>query len=96
MLVRFTLGFFIGMALALSVVKFGRAEVNIAEVSGKYQQRTIKDAVQMRHINAARLGQAALEQAYLAGYGQALMDYNILSSSAPATVKGEEEKEEGN
>lgn len=69
------------------------AEVNIAEVKGEYRAKTIKDALDLRKINSLQLMNEALKQAYLAGYGQAMVDYDIISSSAPAKMRTEEDEE---
>lgn len=72
------------------------AEVNIAEVKGQYREHTVADALDQHRLLSVQYLNLALHEAYLAGYGKAMIDYNIISSTAPATHKDENEEEQPN
>lgn len=92
LVVSFLMLYGIGAIAALAIPLM--AEVNIAEVEGKYREPTVQDAVNQRRIRSVQYLNLALHEAYLAGYGQAMLDFGVVSSTQPAKVIDREQEDE--
>ena len=82
----------IGAVVAITVPLL--AEVNIAEVEGKYTPPTVQDAVHEHRVRSIQFLNLALHEAYLAGYGQAMIDFELVSSTEPAKIRTINEDEQ--
>lgn len=60
----------------------------------QYQQKTIQDAVNQHKVKSIQLMNYALIEAVQSGYGQALIDYEIVVGTEPAKVKERPQGEE--
>lgn len=83
-----------GLGAVVAIVVPLMAEVNIAEVEGKYKGPTVQDAVNEHRIRSIQYLNHGLHEAWMAGYGQALIDLGVVSSTQPAKVIIREEQEE--
>lgn len=74
-------------SLAFAVTTYVRGEVNIAEVEGKYQEPDQAALIEWAKTQATKHALTGLDMAYQAGYLQAQIDFDIISSSEP--IKGQ-------